>query len=763
MRPLLTACILVLACDGPNQASASGAIAAPPNHELSKAIAQSGELEAAQEEIDRGHPWRATQALAPMLKVPAKRTPAALIVAARAAAGWGGWPEVDKLLAKERWIDARFAGEARELLTRSAFEQNADTVALTHARAAVHDAKDKDVRAMRLVYLARALERNNLFDSAAVAYGNASESLRSVRDWLQLRAAGSESDSVTRARTFARLTLAPAKSRVTITEAQTRERFSDALGAAARFAALGAPVNALRLRLSVAADSGTRGAIKNELLTFIRTRNGTPDAKTAVEVIDKAFTTNSPSDELIIARSSAISGPPARAVTAFARALTQPSLLTANDRLLYALSLARVNRSRDALAQLAGIEGPLAGSAAYQRARILMSTGTPDATRAALRDVITRFGNDTVSAASSLFLLADLSTDDANDTQARTLYQQLYHAYPSSARAADARFNSAIIAYTLGDARAAANELDSLFTLFPRSNDAAAAKYWSGRAWAAVGDTTLAATRWRDALAQQPVSYYAAASAKRLGVKSWTPPPRADSFLRFAAIDSGIARAALLERLGMDTEARFEYDALDEAASASPDRLIATAHAFLEHNQSSRAIRLAQKAIDAGQRDARAYRMLFPVVDRDELVRDAKSNGLDPALVAGLIRQESNFNARAVSIAGARGLMQVLPAVGEEVSRTLRYPVWYPQLLFEADANLQLGTAHLAAFTKRYGPVPRVLAAYNAGGSRVSRWVNRAGMDDPELFAERIPFAETRDYVRLVQRNAGMYATLYDW
>jgi soluble lytic murein transglycosylase len=213
----------------------------------------------------------------------------------------------------------------------------------------------------------------------------------------------------------------------------------------------------------------------------------------------------------------------------------------------------------------------------------------------------------------------------------------------------------------------------------------------------------------------------------------------------------------------MDTEARFELDALDEAAGTSPDRVAATAHAFLEHGQPSRAVRLAQRLIDGGQRDARAYRLLYPLLDRDELTRDAHANGLDPALVAGLIRQESNFNPRAVSVANARGLMQVLPSVGEEVAQALKYPVWNPALLLDPDANLQLGTAHLAAYTRQYGPLPRVLAAYNAGGSRVTRWSTKAGTNDPELFVERIPFVETRDYVRVVQRNAAMYRALYSW
>jgi soluble lytic murein transglycosylase len=414
------------------------------------------------------------------------------------------------------------------------------------------------------------------------------------------------------------------------------------------------------------------------------------------------------------------------------------------------------------LAQLALVEGPLAGQADYQRARILLNSGSGDVTRAALRDVVERFPNDTSAASAALFLLADLVTDEGDDDQARSLYRQLAHKYPTSTRAANGRFQAAIIALVRGDSRTAAIEFDSLATRFPRSDEALASRYWSGRAWAASGNRTLAQQRWQEVIAAQPTSYYAVAAARRLEQAPWAPTAAPDSFPRIASVDSAMSRIALLDRLGMDVEARFEYDAL-EAAATSPDRLLATARAFLDRNQSSRAIRLAQKLIDLGQRDARAYRLLFPALDREELDRDAKSHDLDPTLVAGLIRQESSFNPRALSVAGARGLMQVLPSVGAEIARSLNFPTWNGSLLYDADANLQLGTAHLASFFKQYGSLPRVLAAYNAGGSRVSRWSTRPGVDDPEIFAERIPFAETRDYVRLVQRNQAIYKILYDW
>src|SRR5204862_67774 len=108
------------------------------------------------------------------------------------------------------------------------------------------------------------------------------------------------------------------------------------------------------------------------------------------------------------------------------------------------------------------------------------------------------------------------------------------------------------------------------------------------------------------------------------------------------------------------------------------------------------------------------------------------------ALVAAIIRQESSFNPHAVSVAGARGLMQVMPSVGQQVGRSLGYPLWDPGLLFDADANLELGVAHLASSIRQYDDLTRVLAAYNAGGSRVTRWAAKAGAQDPEVFTERI-------------------------
>ena len=106
--------------------------------------------------------------------------------------------------------------------------------------------------------------------------------------------------------------------------------------------------------------------------------------------------------------------------------------------------------------------------------------------------------------------------------------------------------------------------------------------------------------------------------------------------------------------------------------------------------------------------------------------------------------------------------MQVMPSLGQALARSLRFPAWDPALLYEPDVNIQLGAIHLRDLDRTYSEVVHLLAAYNAGGSRVTRWKRKQGVRDPELFVERIPFVETRDYVRIVLRNQELYRSLYD-
>jgi soluble lytic murein transglycosylase len=127
-----------------------------------------------------------------------------------------------------------------------------------------------------------------------------------------------------------------------------------------------------------------------------------------------------------------------------------------------------------------------------------------------------------------------------------------------------------------------------------------------------------------------------------------------------------------------------------------------------------------------------------------------------------LIRQESGFDPAARSAADARGLMQVMPSLGATFAAREQITGWDPVLLYQPDLNVHFGLAHLAEVLRRYDRVEHALAAYNAGGTPVRGWLELTGTRaDPEVFIERIPYVETRDYVRIVLRNREIYRVLY--
>jgi peptidoglycan lytic transglycosylase len=714
--------------------------------------------------LERGRPWQASRLITPILKDSTRRTPDALMLAATAASRWGGWPEVTRLLDGQRWVDSAFDGHGRRLLARAALEQGADSAALHHALAAP-EVNDARADGERLVLLAMALDRVDARDSAAATYERAAERLPSIADWLRIRAAGITDDSLERARQYGQVTDPLARERIGWSEASAHEGTGDLAGAAARYAALGARAKALRLRLASSPDKSARTGVRRDLITLVVARRSPGEVRDAIALLDSAFAPLTPAEELEVGRAASTSGIHARAATALARALGA-GLGTAEDRFAYATALTRLGRHLDAAPQFARVRGPsgLAGSAAYQGARALVRGGQAGPGRQALEGVLRLHARDTTAASSALFLLGDLAADDRADDRARGYYRKVVSRYPSSRFAPTAAFRAATIALLAGDAARAAAEFDDLAARYPRSDEAGAAGYWAGRARHAAGDTAQARARWEAMATGDPASYYTGLALRRLGRPAWAPAAAPDSFVPLPAADSAMDRASLLARLGLAAESRWEYDRLVRQSDTSSERLLALANAFRRDGLAAQAILVARRAQALGaSADARTYRLLYPVVLEDALLAEAGDHGLDPGFVAALIRQESMFNPTATSPVGARGLMQVMPELGGRLAQALAYPVWDPVLLYQPDVSLQLGTYHLQELTGRYPETVHVLAAYNAGVSRVERWSQRIGVDDPEVFTERIPFAETRGYVRAIQRNQDIYRGLYSW
>jgi soluble lytic murein transglycosylase len=161
------------------------------------------------------------------------------------------------------------------------------------------------------------------------------------------------------------------------------------------------------------------------------------------------------------------------------------------------------------------------------------------------------------------------------------------------------------------------------------------------------------------------------------------------------------------------------------------------------------------------QAPRRFWELLFPLPYRSELVSTARQRGLDPYLVAGLIRQESEFNPDARSRANAYGLTQVRPGTGRTYARKLGMR-FTNRMLFQPAANLKIGTSILRSMLDQNdGKLEQTLAGYNAGPHRLAEWTTWGPWREPAEFVESIPFTETRDYVQAVLRNADMYRRLY--
>jgi soluble lytic murein transglycosylase len=193
-----------------------------------------------------------------------------------------------------------------------------------------------------------------------------------------------------------------------------------------------------------------------------------------------------------------------------------------------------------------------------------------------------------------------------------------------------------------------------------------------------------------------------------------------------------------------------------------PAEFLDYAEGLIERGFVAEGIRLGWRATRAYTLNhPRVLRVIFPWPLREMIEEEAREHGLDPYLLAALIRQESSFRASVVSHAGAYGLMQLMPPTARQLAQ--RQGVrWDRRLLVVADANLHLGAVHLASLLKRYdGRVELALAAYNAGGTRVRRWLRYPNSDDPVQFVAQVPYPETQGYLRTVIRNHALYKALY--
>jgi soluble lytic murein transglycosylase len=367
---------------------------------------------------------------------------------------------------------------------------------------------------------------------------------------------------------------------------------------------------------------------------------------------------------------------------------------------------------------------------------------------------------------------------ELNRGQAASYYQRVLDNFPSGKNVYNCEWRVAWVTY-LNRQPDADGKFIAFLRKYPVSANAPNALYWLGRNAERGGNPARARSYFRMAAERFPETYFGQHAALRLDklgpgeedppefLAQIPPPPPLRPFdepIAPAAMDRW-TRAQALRSIAFDGAAELELKSAYFAAG-SPRLLFEAAQAAFD--QGHFAAGMAYGRLIVPNFDARRFsdvplivwRTLYPLPYEPALRREATKNGFDPMLAAGLIRQESTFQADAVSHKNAVGLMQVLPQTGRLMARQLRVR-YTKNSLFEPDFNLQVGMVYVTGLLHNLGAPEYALAAFNAGEDRIALWRSERNYEEIPELVESIPFTETRDYVQIVLRNAEVYRMIY--
>jgi soluble lytic murein transglycosylase len=427
-------------------------------------------------------------------------------------------------------------------------------------------------------------------------------------------------------------------------------------------------------------------------------------------------------------------------------------------------ALIELGREAQARATLAAVRpgSAVEPEAAYFLARIRSRRAS---TPSAYASVATRFPG-TPWAEEALLDAAAFYARLGRDQEALPYYRKIYEAYPQSKYIDPATFR-------VGWGEYRARRFDKAAEVF----EAAARErnsnvwrpaylYWAGRAHREMGHEERARALFEEVLSRYKFAYHGIRAREALGrlpagASSTHPVPPEGLPEMPEPYRTRVRNLLLIERL---------EEAMEELASApaSPQVQATRSWIFWRQGKLRPAITAMKRAYpsyvtDQGDQLPDAiWQILFPIQFTDMLTANAGLNGVDPALVAAVIQQESTFDPGAVSEAGAHGLMQLMPGTGRALARQVGIRKLPVAQLHDPAMGLKLGTRYLRQMIDRFGgKVERAVAAYNAGPHRVAVWnLARRGMTAEE-FVDSIPFSETRLYVMTVLASQEQYRRIY--
>ena len=715
-------------------------------------------------------PWRAARVMRSYGERVDDVSPEHRVLAARAEAGWGAWREVRGLLEGLGALDTYQDGVGLYLLARARDATGDAAGAVQGYRSflalSAPAGRMEEERAAARLRLGLALARQGSTADAARELRLSAARAGGASVWLDLLhadAIAGRGDTAAVRAAVARFNAGLTGLRAWRARVLAARNAGDLAGARAlaNEARAWASTRGTRAEFMLSAaraalDMGDVAAGRPALRGVIELEAAGSYAREAAELLEKGPMTAA--DHLAVARVNSAQGLHEESLDGYRRWLDSRQGTAAERAALvmeYANALFYAGRYDEVGSALRPISGQ--GSARLLHARAEAHRGnTDEAVRLYLA---------AGSGAYPLYLAASARHDDNDPRRARELYQRVLSQHPRSSQVGLTMMRLAGMAFLEERYSAAAQMWDQYRSRFPRGEHALQATYWAGRARLEAGDSAGAAALFRSVMQRSRDSYYALLASRHLGVPFWplpmsaTPPDDPAASQRVADLLRGLD---LLRAAGFPDEASAEADRVVAVAARDPATLYALAEALAERGYSQRAIRIGLDLQRSEQLNRRLLRILYPFPYRTLITEEARGRDLDPFIAAALIRQESMFESRITSHVGARGLMQIMPATGRGLADSAGIEPWDAELLYHPEINVHLGTYYLARHSASYdGALPAIFSAYNAGAHRVEWWKEWPEYGRDDLFTERIPFAETRGYVRILTRNHALYRGLY--
>ena len=454
-------------------------------------------------------------------------------------------------------------------------------------------------------------------------------------------------------------------------------------------------------------------------------------------------------------------------------------------QLALAMSQEKSGRSQDAR-RLLNSMGAQQGDAEAERLYLLSETARSTSDEKAVLETVNQlrqFGPTSPWLEQALLSAGNMYLLKRDYDHAIDYFRELQQRFPKGTRASYALWKSSWLSFRQGRTEEARAGFENQLAIYPDSAEIPAALYWRGRLAEEEDNPAMARAFYQKVGERYHNYYYAELSRQRL--KNLKTDNSQDT-VHYALLDHlaplpslkispaetpddnlRVARARLLSNGALAEMAVRELQAAasQEGGSWAPPEM---ARVYQDGGRYDRGIEIMKRmtpnyfAVDIPDLPRPYWEALFPKAYWSDLRKYSQQNGLDPFLVASLIRQESEFNAGALSRANAVGLMQLLPKTGKTVAKQVKLKGYNASALFTPAVNLQLGTRYFKDMVDKYnGQFEYALAAYNAGTDRVADWLGEGHYRDTQEFVESIPFTETREYVQAILRNANVYRQIY--